>query len=488
MNATSIMECEWMIVKTLSYFVPPIQVVFGVFLNLFTIMVFCRRKLLKYSISVSMISLALADIIVLTIPIFITWYDEHKNEFKFLTSTIWCSLHGYIDLVFCATSAWITVLISIERWFAVCMPWKKSTYFTKQRVLKAILIAFITAIFGFSYFPFTIQRIHDNGEYNCVKTSDRLYFIFGTISITLVYIIPFIVLAILNSKIIIRLKMRPFSTRRLKGVSCLHPLGYDKSDKNEQSERTKSLQSDSQDNSISNTHTTSINMDQFQVVNSINERNLSVTLVAVAITYMILTFPHQITWLYSIFVEFFYQTETECEREQRRRINEIAFFFRNMNYVVNFFLYSALSKLFRKELCHVLLKNKFYFLRIVCFFCFKNLEDQKPGGNFSSYKESRSAVTRSQIIRVYSTSSAFNRSKFKSTDFSMHNFDSKRPSHADISNDHRMENKTSLATQTKLTAIKCRKCLSPSDIPIFNDGTSNGFEEKHLKVKVSTNV
>ena len=80
-----------MIFRILKLTWTPILVIVGTILNLLTIMVFCRRKIRKNCLALTMISLAIADISVLTVPVLFTWIDEIFYQFYFLNNTI-CKL------------------------------------------------------------------------------------------------------------------------------------------------------------------------------------------------------------------------------------------------------------------------------------------------------------------------------------------------------------------------------------------------------------
>jgi hypothetical protein len=206
----------------------PFLVFVGVILNLLTIMVFCRRRMRKYCLSLSMISLAIADTAILTIPVLLTWIDEFFYQNYFLNNTYWCNFHGYADLVLCANSSWIIILISSERWFAVCKPWIKSRLFTNKRVAITLVCILLTSLVSFIYFPLSLHvepianvqsKSHIQSEkseqqaitYECKIHLNRIYTIFGSLSVLIVYVVPFITLALLNTMIIMRLRLRPFS-------------------------------------------------------------------------------------------------------------------------------------------------------------------------------------------------------------------------------------------------------------------------------------
>lgn len=98
-----------------------------------------------------------------------------------------------------------------------------------------------------------------------------------------------------------------------------------------------------------------------------NDHSISIMLVVVSFTFVILTFPYQITWLlnqiYNIIIEqklAKVNTNTPEYMELENRIlvhhiffytlKDLTFILRNLNFSINFFLYSSMSNTFRKKL------------------------------------------------------------------------------------------------------------------------------------------
>ena len=350
------------------YIWTPIVVVTGTILNLLTIMVFCRRKMRKYCVSLSMIALAISDTTVLTVPLLLSWLDEVFFNYYFVNNTLWCNLHGYADLVSSSNSSWIIILISFERYYAVCKPWEKQRKFTKKRVIFIIFILFLFSLVFFSYFPFSLHLSEsiiqsENLHRECQLSNENIYYIFGFISVLIVYIFPFFILFYLNLMIVFKLRLRPFSARSV-------------SIKREKSTSKKTVDISEYSLSQSDFSTPTQLNANCSVNQSKNDRNLSITLVTVAFTFMVLTFPFQMYWFYeNIYLNFnfeilsnfsfdaslFIQRPPEIEpvgRSYLKYFKNMTFLLKNMNYLINFFLYSALSKLFRDEFLAMISKNK----------------------------------------------------------------------------------------------------------------------------------
>lgn len=331
----------------------PIAGFIGIFLNLLTILVFRRKRMQKYSISITMIGLAISDSTIIAHTLFIYWYDRNHLDAYHVNTTAWCHLHGYFDLVFCGSSAWLIILVSLERWFSVLKPWIKNTYFKANYVTFYILAIFLLSAIAHSYVPFVMTLETHHNETQCNTKSKGIYNHLGTFSVFIVYFIPFVTIGILNTQIIKRLYMRSknaasLSTRR-NSIARARRQTLVKSSSQQISKATFT-------NSFRN-----------QLSSSSTDRNLSITLVIMALTYALLTMPFQIYWFYDNLVLTYYQlidpSSSAFIEEWKISLNrqlarDITFQIRNLNYIINFFLYSALSKLFRREFFSLLVADK----------------------------------------------------------------------------------------------------------------------------------
>jgi hypothetical protein len=111
-------------------------------------------------------------------------------------------------------------------------------------------------------------------------------------------------------------------------------------------------------------------INQYQRVN--NDRSINIMLITVSVSFLVLTFPYQLVWLcdqvYREFLNKKLATENgnsssgggTSESDIQRHVfvyqlvsfstKDIALTLRNFNFSINFFLYSTMSNLFRKEL------------------------------------------------------------------------------------------------------------------------------------------
>jgi uncharacterized membrane protein len=219
--------------KSVKY-LTPVLVVIGLILNGLSLAVFTKPSMRKFTFSITNTCLAITDIFILTGPVLINWLDENFFAYYLTDNTLWCDLHGYVDLVLCATNSWTIIIISTERFYAVCRPWQMSTLFSHKNIKQMIACVILCAFIFFSFFPLSVNRQkivddqHHNtnlynksnstvfqsefGEfipYTCQVKFKKIYEILGSLSVLIVYVIPLIILIILNTLIIYRLKKRP---------------------------------------------------------------------------------------------------------------------------------------------------------------------------------------------------------------------------------------------------------------------------------------
>ncbi|KAL7677139.1 hypothetical protein ACOME3_003384 [Neoechinorhynchus agilis] len=289
-----------------------IIIVCGLIGNSLSILVFARKPLQKYSVSVFTILLAVADNLEILSIVLTNWIDLSDGTEDFMNkNALWCHFQSYIDMFFNALSSWTVVAVSAERWVCVYMPFQKSSIFKLKNTLIVITCYTSIATLAFMWFPFTVKfEKNHNGSTSCVLHNESLYKIMGAFDVILIYIAPFIILGILNSMILFRLNKQRNNIRKRLSEANINGLSGSRSRNND------------------------------MVVN--------VMLLSVAISFMMFIFPFQINWFFNQYVSAMGMDEKYRNTEEIRY--QITFSIRNINYMINFILYSATSSLFRREL------------------------------------------------------------------------------------------------------------------------------------------
>ncbi len=212
-----------------------VLIVVGVLVNMLVILVFCRGELRKLTISIYTLSLAVSDMSLLSVPVFLKWLNELRPELALFKTSFWCKTHGYFDIAFCCWSGWNIVALSSERWMVICRPSKvyiNSNSVHRPAVLTVVLIPFVSLL-AFMWYPFMLELTDKNAAahepfvlaaadpdyYNqtlpiskdeifCRPSDKHFYLASGIVSITISYLVPFLLIAFFNLRIVNTLNKR----------------------------------------------------------------------------------------------------------------------------------------------------------------------------------------------------------------------------------------------------------------------------------------
>lgn len=138
-------------------------------------------------------------------------------------------------------------------------------------------------------------------------------------------------------------------------------------------------------------------INQYQRVN--NDCSINIMLITVSVSFLILTFPYQLVWLCDqIYRDYIMKKVSEPTTSENMLLKEtlemnlfiylmvsfsikdISLMLRNLNFSINFFLYSTMSNLFRKELNCLFQNMGFY--------------------NFKLFKNSLSTTTNTNYVQL----------------------------------------------------------------------------------------
>ena len=113
--------------------------IFGIFGNLLSSVVFLQRSFRRRSINILLAALSITDfcLLFLGIPVFATApLVTYKPEWTDLDVVyVYCLVYVWpVTVMFQCMSAWFLVLITIERWMAVCRPFMVEIYCTRYRI------------------------------------------------------------------------------------------------------------------------------------------------------------------------------------------------------------------------------------------------------------------------------------------------------------------------------------------------------------------
>lgn len=109
--------------------------------------IFLRKRMRRYPVSVFMAMLSLTNILVLAGPVTMQWLN-HKVFIGFVVtgSRFLCAFHVYIDLVGSSINSWLILMIAVERYLSVTKPFLIRTSFNRRQAWIIVLSVFLTAL------------------------------------------------------------------------------------------------------------------------------------------------------------------------------------------------------------------------------------------------------------------------------------------------------------------------------------------------------
>ncbi|XP_067928071.1 FMRFamide peptide receptor frpr-18-like [Watersipora subatra] len=316
-------ECPWEVTscqvqRYLFLVIAPILVVLATIGNSLGLAVMRRKALRQSATAVFISALAISDMVAV-------WTGLSRHFVKKLTAydirqySEWtCRFQRFTLYLALDSSAWILGAISIERFLAVCMPLQHRAFKVRSRALKIVLgiILFQTAYNCPVFFTYGEQTF-DNKTYPCSFTSDaaKTYHTkYNTyISMVIYCVFPSVVMLTLNICIIVRL------------------IRIEKS-------------------FLRNATTTSRSQ--------INAISMTRMLLCVTFYFIIVTTP---SFIFAIFQEKLFAQEIVTPEDfgQSEVVDAIFTLLLYLNHSINFFLYCATGKKFKRELLKMLGCYKF---------------------------------------------------------------------------------------------------------------------------------
>ena len=252
--------------------------------------IFLRKRMRRYPVSVFMAMLSLTNILILAGPVTMQWLN-HKVFIGFVVtgSSFLCAFHVYIDLVGSSINSWLILMIAIERYLSVTKPFLIRNSFTRREAWIIVFSVFLVALIA----PLGLAIVASKVE-GCLLFFSKTYQIIGSIQIFFIYVLPSILILTLSIITVHKLRNRI----RTSGSRRIH---------------------------------------------------ISVMLIAVSFAFITFTMPYQICWYW-----LFSTAIGSVELNLKVNIMNIGFRYlaltiRNLNYTLNFFLYSLTSMVFLKE-------------------------------------------------------------------------------------------------------------------------------------------
>lgn len=177
-------------------YVAPAICIFGIIGNSFSLVVLMRKSL-KQSPYINLKALTTINLLALMISFPYMLHGEYSQEYAWL----WYNIYIFIPLVnwLTATSVWVVVLMTVERFVYVRFPLRAKSQFGRTgtiiRILVVMLITFAMSLHKF--FIYNIDRVRARYVKTPFATS-RLSYIIDIALMVVIHFIPLVILAVVN--------------------------------------------------------------------------------------------------------------------------------------------------------------------------------------------------------------------------------------------------------------------------------------------------
>lgn len=288
----------------------PICLVFGTVFNVLSMIVFTHQSLFQLTTSFLLLCLACTDTIALCMGTISHWLKVFMGSAWYLPSTLMlkCKIYNYFYYIVSSLSAWILVILALDRVVVLAKPLQSKLICTKKNV--SILLLSVLTAFALLEIP---DLLGGESDYSVIFHQDAIHFtvfahchnnISAAYWIHMIFhsIAPFSIILLFNT-IIITLLLKVHNDRITIAVNV-----------------------DAQ-------------AEAFQM------RMLSITLLVTAFTFIILRMPH--------YVYMIYEHVHMVDMSMNHLLFVCTMLFEYVNYSVNFLLYCIAMKRFRHIFCSI---------------------------------------------------------------------------------------------------------------------------------------
>ncbi|XP_067875554.1 probable G-protein coupled receptor 139 [Heterodontus francisci] len=211
----------------IQYIYYPILAIFGVPVNLLTIVILSRGKCgLSKCVTRYLVAMAAADLMVIILDLILRQIViVYWEQFFFLYYVPVCNIHAVMLYAAIDCSVWFTVTFTFDRFVAICCQKLKSKYCTKKTA--AVVLGTVTVLSclknTFWYFMSTSLYLLENVPWFCFVTMDALESQVWTTIEFLHHIVtpavPFVLILLLNAVTIRHIVVSNRNRRRFRSHS-----------------------------------------------------------------------------------------------------------------------------------------------------------------------------------------------------------------------------------------------------------------------------
>lgn len=190
-------------------YLPPIMIIGGTFGNILTIIVLLRRNMRELTTMFYLTVLAFSDIFVLYTGFLRLWI-QYVFEFDVRDlSIVGCKIHTFLVYVSTDFTSWLMTAVTIDRYIAICHPFKSRYLCTIRRAKITLIIVMGVLILINHHFLWSFSLVEvDVGVKYCQHLSNYTFFytsVWPYVDLMVFSGLPFIVMITCNAFIIRRL-------------------------------------------------------------------------------------------------------------------------------------------------------------------------------------------------------------------------------------------------------------------------------------------
>lgn len=305
----------------LKKYVPPVLLSLGTFGNLLSFIIMAR-SMLRVSTYSYLAVLAVMDILVLYVGLLRMWIGHFSIDVQ-LTSNLLCKLINFLGYVSSDTSVWLIIAVTIERFIAVKCPLRAPRMCNAFRARFVIIGVIILICSINAHIMWTVElhysTINGSSLVKCEASEKHKVLvkdIWPWVDAAIYSFVPFVIITILNSLIVrqvlqARKRRSQMQHVELTAMYCSFASKHQRKKSNE------------------------------------NNKKLTFMLLAVSFTFLLTTLPMNV----QLIVSAFYGSLADnpkgyAQMTLARTVVELLMY---VNHSINFFLYCATGKKFRRQ-------------------------------------------------------------------------------------------------------------------------------------------
>jgi len=205
-------------------YVLPVIVALGTAGNAVSAVVLVRRRLNGGSIDIYRLALAVADTTVLYVSAFKTWIRVVTGVEWLHASDAACRCLTFVLLAALHLSAWLIVLLALDRFMAVWFPLRAATLCSVRGACVAVVCLVVVVVVG-NVHAFWTFGLGNDWTPRCVPAADNWFMnvAFNYVKFSTYSFLPFVVVAFLNVLIVYRVVLlrRRLHLRRVRRLRAL---------------------------------------------------------------------------------------------------------------------------------------------------------------------------------------------------------------------------------------------------------------------------